>query len=366
MSGAIRILHVVEAFGGGVMQMLVPLAEDSAAMGHSVAVLYGRRPETPIPVRDRIDRSVEVLPLPGERRSVRDLLRAVARVRHVVEEWRPDIVHLHSSFSGVVGGLAIRNGPPTIFTPNCFASAIDHPAALRSLYRGGESFACRRATVVGAVSWSEGVLARRRGARRVVHVPNGLRELDPGWPVATRDGAAGGPRVVAVGRTVAQQRPAASARILGAVADIAGVEWLGGGGGAGGAAGAEALRAGGIPVSGWLPRDELLRALADCTACLHWSAWDGLSLSVLEAIALGVAVVASDIPPNREILGSGGVCGTESDASELLRRLVLEPELAEALRAEQRERAAAFGARSMVAGWHGLYEELAIGGRDAR
>lgn len=334
-------------------------------MGHSVAVLHGRRPETPIPVRDCIDRSVEVLSLPGERRSVPDLLRSVGHVRHVVEDWRPDIVHLHSSFSGVVGGLAIGNGLPTIFTPNCFASAIDRPAALRSLYRGGESFACRRATVVGAVSQSEAELARRRGARRVVSVPNGLRELDPGWPISIRNGAAGGPRVAAVGRTVAQQRPAASARILRAVADIASVEWLGGGGGARGAAGAEALRAAEIPVSGWLPREELLHSLAGCSACLHWSAWDGLSLSVLEAISLGVAVVASDISPNCEILGSAGVCGTEDDASELLRRLVLEPELAKALRAEQRERAAAFGARSMVAAWHGLYEELATGGRDA-
>lgn len=347
------------------MQMLVPLAEDSAAMGNSVAVLYGRRPETPVPVRDCIDPSVEVLALPGERRSVPDLVRSVGHVRRVVEEWRPDIVHLHSSFSGVVGGLAIGRDLPTVFTPNCFASAVDSPVALRSLYRGGESFACRRATVVGAVSESEAQLARRRGARRVVHVPNGLRELDPGWPVSARNGVVGRPRVAAVGRTVAQKRPVASARILQGVAEVADVEWLGGGGGTAGTAGAEALRVAGIPVSGWMPRDELMGSLAGCVACLHWSAWDGLSLSVLEAIALGVVVVASDIAPNREILGRAGVCSTEAEAIELLRRLVLEPELVRALRAEQRERAAAFGAQNMVAAWHGVYAELATGARDA-
>jgi hypothetical protein len=45
---------------------------------------------------------------------------------------------------------------------------------------------------------------------------------------------------------------------------------------------------------------------------------------------------------------------------------VLEPELGVRLRAEQRERATAFGAGSMVAAWHGLYEELATGDRAAR
>ena len=34
---------------------------------------------------------------------------------------------------------------------------------------------------------------------------------------------------------------------------------------------------------------------------LHWTAWDGLPLSILEAMANDVVVIASDIPANREL-----------------------------------------------------------------
>jgi glycosyltransferase involved in cell wall biosynthesis len=356
--GELRILHVAEAFGGGLMSMLVPLVEASAEMGHSVALIHGQRPETPIPVRDCIDESVELMELPGGRHSLRGQFAAARYVRGAVDTWRPDVVHLHSSFSGVLGGYAVGGRAATIFTPNCFASAFDHPAPIRTAYVMGERYACRRATVVGAVSWSEAELARRRGARRVVRVPNGVVELDA-QPVLHVNGSNGVPHVVAVGRTVAQHQPQAAARILAEIADVAGVQWLGGGGGTRGAQRAQEIRDAGVPVSGWMPRDDLLRSLAGSTACLHWSAWDGLSLAVLEAVALGVVVVASDISPNREILGSWGVCGTEVEAAALLRRVVREPELAATLRREQREHAATFTARRMVAGWLELYEELA-------
>ena len=66
--------------------------------------------------------------------------------------------------------------------------------------------------------------------------------------------------------------------------------------------------AAGIPLSDWLPRGELLDRIGSAGAYLHWTAWDGLPLSILEAMALDVVVVASDIPPNREILGPDAVC----------------------------------------------------------
>jgi glycosyltransferase involved in cell wall biosynthesis len=355
-----RILHVAEAFGGGLMRMVEQVAQGSVTAGHEVLVLHGRRPETP--PRPFIDARVKLAALPGDRRRVAQQVGAWRIIRRVVEEWQPDVVHLHSSVSGVVGAAAVGDAVPTIFTPNCFASALDHTALVRAAYRAAERFACRHATVVGAVSWSEAELARSLGARRVVRVPNGVGELDTGGPALPAEHARNGtPRIVAVGRLVAQQRPEATARLLAATADVAAVSWLGGGGGAPGDAAADAVRAAGVPVSGWLPREDVLRRLRGATACLHWSAWDGLSLAVLEAVALDVAVVASDISPNREVLGRAGVCATEDEARRLLRRLVLEPELAAALRRDQRRHAAAFGARAMIEGWLALYEDVAAG-----
>jgi len=362
----VRVLHVAEAFGGGLLQMVVAVAEGSAARGHDALIAYGVRPETPERPRDVVDEAVELRALPWTRRTPGAQVRAARALRELVAEWRPDVIHLHSSFAGAVGAFVCDGSVPTVFSPNAFASAVPEAGPLRrAVYRAAERAICRRVTLVGAVSESEAELARELGAARVVRVPNGIPELDPGR-LAVRPAhaapATGRPLIVATGRTVPQRRPESTARILAAARAFADVAWLGGGGGSRGEAGRRALEAAGIPLSGWLPREELLDRLASATAYLHWTAWDGLPLSILEALALDVVVVASDIPPNREILGPSGVRRTEEEAVELLRRVVTDPAFREELRAEQRERRGEFSAELMVERWHRLYEELAGAG----
>jgi glycosyltransferase involved in cell wall biosynthesis len=248
-----------------------------------------------------------------------------------------------------------------VFTPNAFASALPEAGAVsRRAYRLAERVTCHRVAAVGAVSWSEAEIARGLGAARVERIPNGIPELDPGRAV-TRDPDAPPPDpvvIVATGRTVPQRQPDACARILAAVADVATVEWLGGGGGSRGVAGKAALEAAGVPITGWLAQADLLDRMAGASAYLHWTAWDGLPLSVIEAIALDVVVIASDIPPNREILGDSGVRSTEQEAIEALRRVATDPPFAEELRREQRARRDEFSAAAMVTAWRRLYSDL--------
>ena len=359
-----RILHIVEAFGGGLMGMVVTVAEGNAAAGHDCLIAYGRRPETPVDVRAGIDARVELAELNWGRRTPWAQMRAAREIRALVRKWRPDVVHLHSSFGAVVGSAAIGDSVPTVFSPNAFASALPEAGRLsRPAYAMAERWVCGRVNAVGAVSESEAELARALGARMVTRVPNGITELDEGRAVTRSAGAPPPepPRVVAIGRTVPQRRPEAAARILAAVSDVATVEWLGGGGGTRGTAGHEALVSAGITPTGWLDRAETLNRMGSATAYLHWTAWDGLPLSVLEAVALDVVVVASDIPPNREILGGGGVCSTEEEAIALLRSVIADAEVAEAMRTSQRDRRGEFAAETMVNRWHSVYERLITG-----
>jgi len=357
----LRILHVAEAFGGGLMEMVIALAEGSAALGHDVMIAYGTRPETPESVRDRIDAGVGLHALPWQRRTPDAQLRAAREIKRLVADWAPDVVHLHSSFAGAVGAMVVDDDIPTIFSPNAFASALPEAGWLRRrLYRMAERRTCRHVTEVGAVSLSEAKLALGLGARQVTRVPNGICELNSDR-VRTRpveEWLADPPRVVATGRTVPQRQPQATARILSDLRDVAEVEWLGGGGGRRGVAGRAALEAADIPVSDWLPRSELLDRIGSASVYLHWTAWDGLPLSILEAIALDVVVVASDIPPNREILGPDAVCSSEEEAVALMRRVIADPAYAEEMRANQRARRSEFSAESMVNGWHWVYDRL--------
>ncbi len=352
-----RILHVAEAFGGGLLEIVCTLAGGAAEAGHDVAIAYGRRPETPESVAAAIPERVEPFGLPWARRTPAEQLAAARTLRRVVRRWRPDVVHRHSSVAGVVGQLALPRGTRTIFSPHSFESALPSSGRARRLaIRGLERWAVRRASLVGAVSPSEGSMSTRLGAREVAVVENGIPELEPGRALERELPAR--PRVVAVGRTVPQRRPDACARILSRVADVAEVAWVGGGGGQRGVAGFEALQAAGVPVTGWVSRERALGELGEATVYLHWTAWDGQPLSVLEALARDAVVIASDIAPNRDVLGPAQVFAAEEDAVAAIRRVIEDPSYAAELRSGQRARRGRWAASAMVERWLALYERF--------
>jgi glycosyltransferase involved in cell wall biosynthesis len=353
-----RVLHVSEAFGGGVLEMVTTLSARLEAAGYEVGVAYGRRPETPDDVRARLAPGVEVFPLGWESRTIGSQLRAWRRLRRLVAEWRPDVVHLHSSFAGLAGALALGAGVPTIYTPHGYSFTMGDQGGLgRFAFRSAERLTARRATIVGTVSESEAATARQIApADKVKVVRNGIPELD-GLPAdAPLPRRTGKPRAIALGRVTAQHLPEESARLLAAVADLAEVEWVGGGGR--GDVPVSVVTDLGVPVSGWVAREEVIARLEGATVLLHWTGWDGQPLSVLEAMAKDVIVIGHDIDAVREILGPEQVRAGEAEGLELLRRALADRDVQESMLASQRRRRPAYGAATMAAGWMSLYDAL--------
>ena len=357
MTRSLRILHVSEAFGGGIVGVVAPLAERLTRAGHSVAVAYGVRPETPADVRNELSDDVEVFPLPWQRRTMREQVKAAKALRRLAAEWEPDVVHLHSSFAGVVGSMALARRYVLVYSPHGYSFTRTTDAPLRRLaYRRAERYVARRVDVVAAVSESEAAQARA-GVRApaVEVVPNGIPELDPGaLPTVPPRPVA---RVVGMGRADHQRQPDAAGRILASLGDVAEIEWIGGG--TPSDEGIRTLESHGVRVTGWLEQPEARQRLASATAYLHWSAWDGRSLAVLEAMACDVVVVASDIAANREVLSPEQVCATEEEAVELLRAVVTDEDARERLLAGQRTRRDSYSAMEMAAQWEALYLRFA-------
>jgi glycosyltransferase involved in cell wall biosynthesis len=66
----------------------------------------------------------------------------------------------------------------------------------------------------------------------------------------------------------------------------------------------EKLAGGSVRVTGWISRDELYELFRCARGFIYPSTFEGFGMPVLEAMAAGVPVACSDIPPLREIAAS--------------------------------------------------------------
>ena len=91
------------------------------------------------------------------------------------------------------------------------------------------------------------------------------------------------------------------------------------------------------------------------------SLWEGMPSALAEAITAGLPVVASDIPPNREVLGSAGVLVPAGDSIRLrqvLQDVMGNGELMAALRQKALKQAAQFSFEHTVRAYEDLFMQI--------
>ena len=106
-----RVLHVVESLGGGVHTAVLAMVEATPELDHHLAV-WPRRVHAG--TGDGLDGFAEVHTLP------RQPLRAVAGLHDLVRTLRPDRVHAHSSYAGLLARV-VDPGAEVLYSPHCFA-----------------------------------------------------------------------------------------------------------------------------------------------------------------------------------------------------------------------------------------------------
>ncbi len=91
------------------------------------------------------------------------------------------------------------------------------------------------------------------------------------------------------------------------------------------------------------------------------SLWEGLPSALVEAMAAGLPVVASDIPPHREVMGDSGLFATPADPDSLLKelnRVVNDESLRNQYSEKARERAKKFSIENTVEAYERLFDTL--------
>ena len=80
-----------------------------------------------------------------------------------------------------------------------------------------------------------------------------------------------------------------------------------------------------VQFSGWLPREAVREAYQSATFLVHASSYEGMSNVILEALASGLPVLASDIPENVELIkdnANGFLCDPTGDPALVAERIL--------------------------------------------
>ena len=290
------------------------------------------------------------------------------RLRKLVRAFAPDLVHLHSAKAGLAGRLAISGRIPTVFQPHAWSFHASGGAVGRGALLW-ERRASRRADVIVCVSDRERAQGEAAGVRATWRVvPNGV-DLDRFRPRDRAEarralGLDPGPLAVCIGRlsrqkgqdilvdawrTVAAALPDARLALVGGGPDETMLR----------------ARAGpGILFPGPTSEVETWLAAADVIALP--SRWEGMSLSMLEAMAAGRSIVISDVAGAREAVdnASGAVVPPEDRPAlaEALRERLTDPELREREGRSARRRAESrFSLENSLAAMVRVYDEVLEG-----
>jgi glycosyltransferase involved in cell wall biosynthesis len=356
------VLHVAQPREGGVAGYVVAACRDQMTRGWNVTVACpdGGR------LADDLKRAgIPRLRWPAVRSPGPVSMAEAVRLRAITDRLRPDVVHLHASKAGLAGRLGLgqlglgRLGRgrrlPVLFQPHGW-SWLAVEGRLRSASLAWERAAARWTDLflcVGAAEEQEGWAHGVRGRYAVVHNGVDLERFRPAGDDARaaareRLGMAGhAPLAVCVGRLTRQKGqdvllavwPDVRRRCPDAHLALVGDGDM--------RAPLEATAGAGVTFAGAV--DDVRDWLAAADVVVLPSRWEGLSLTVLEAFAVGRGVVVSDVPGLAEVVAPGvGARVPRADRAALADAVVarlLDPALARRESAAAARHAAQFDLR---------------------
>jgi glycosyltransferase involved in cell wall biosynthesis len=263
-------------------------------------------------------RLVTIAALGREVRPLRDL-RALLQLAGLFRRIRPQIVHTHSSKAGIVGRLAARLArvPVVVHSVHGFSFSPAQPFLQRSFYLLAERTCRRLTTHFIFVASSDLELARRRRlvADNASLIRSGFpleRFSAPAVDAAARRAEYGLPADAFVCGVIAPFKPQKGLFHLAAVASLVvartpqAVFFIAGDGGQRQALEAELARRG---IAGNFRLPGFIRDVEKAMDCfdigVSTALWEGLPQSLVQLRLKKKALVASDIPGNREVVRDG-------------------------------------------------------------
>jgi len=337
----------IPANGGGVERHVEELSERLAAAGHEVYVYT--RPNYADPDLEEC-RGVRLLSLPSINSKRLDAISHTFRAIMDLRKREADIIHFHSIGPSSLIWLArlMKPGVPIMatFHSRCYFHKKWGLAA-RAYLRFGEWAACRLADKTISVSASLKQYADKKYGVETSLIPNGISEADMREADEIRKwGLEKGNYILSVSRLVRHKGVHHLIEAYNSIETDKKLVIAGDGYFTNDYVAELRSMAAGNPniiFTGNQTGGVLAELFANAYLFVQPSESEGLSIALLEAMAYGRAVLASDIPENREALENAGLffqSGRTDDLREKLAETLKDDQLAASKEKEIRAKAA--------------------------
>lgn len=326
----LKILHITEALGGGVLNVIEMLTNAQVNDGHDVTLLHSiREADTPneTTLNSIFSKKIKrlVYPLVTPISPLRDL-KSLYKITSLIRQIKPDVIHLHSSKAGVLGRVACRlagYSKQCFYTPHGYSFLRqDISDKKRNLFKTIEQYVGALGGTTLACSASE-----LQHAKYTAKQSNAIL-IENAVPVASITQAQGSlldnKCVIATsGRICYPKNPKAFRDLAIALQHTkAQFIWLGGG-----ELEKELHQDGQLPknikITGWLTRNEVTENLIQTDIFVMTSLWEGMPLSLIEAQVAGIPAVVPDVEGCRDVVIDGVTGFICKDADSMIEKTQL-------------------------------------------
>lgn len=322
-----KILHIVEAMGGGVFTYLADLV-NQLCNDYEVYIAYAIRPQTPTDYQKYFDDRVRLIEVKNFMRSIdfsKDV-KAFFEIKRIEKEVQPDIIHLHSSKAGVLGRWAFSGHKiPVFYTPHGYSFLMQNYGQIkRSVYKKIELISSKRNCTIISCSPGEHKESLKL-TNKSTYVNNGIdvealsRLVDRYREGTEQDHPF---TVFTLGRICHQKNPELFNAVAERLPNIK-FKWIGDG------ELREVLTSSNIEVTGWIEREVALKHSTRSDVFMLTSLWEGLPISLLEAMFMKKICVVSNVIGNKDVIKNGingFVCDSVDEFAEAIENIYLKKE----------------------------------------
>lgn len=298
----VKVLHIVEAMGGGVFTYLVELAKGMCDE-FDVTIAFGLRQETPTNYEDYFDKKIKLIRVNNFTRgiSLKKDGGAYFELRKIIKSMQPDVIHTHSSKAGAIGRLMFTKKCGQMFyTPHGYSFLMENISnKKKKIYKAIEKICGRKDCITvacGQSEWEQSLDV----SKKTTFISNGINieKMDKELKKKKEKPSNHPFTVYTVGRINYQKNPELFNQIAERMPDIRFV-WIGDGDMR------NQLTSKNITVTGWIHGNGIYDMAKEGDAFLLTSRWEGLPISVLEAMCMKKVCIVSNVLGNRDVIHNG-------------------------------------------------------------